>query len=195
MGSARRAARLVVLEQGWGWLVDDVSAVVSELATNAVLHARTGFTVLLVVERERLRVSVVDGSPVRPRLRRLTDPVSTTGRGLSLVAALSEVWGVTTAGDAGKETWCEFPLARPDAGAAAKQLVQDRVSPSGGVGEGDAANGLDVDALLAQFDDDAAVDAVDRLRPTSRRRSWRAGGTRRTGDGQLSRRPWVRQRL
>ena len=116
VGSARRAVRQALQEPGLTWLADDVGTVVSELATNALLHARSEFTVVLTVERERLLVSVVDESPVLPRLRRFGGPGSTTGRGLQLVAALSTAWGVVRpTASGGKETWCEFALAQDEA--------------------------------------------------------------------------------
>lgn len=92
---------------------EDVRTVVTELATNAVLHARTDFTVSITIDRSQLRVSVTDGSPAQARLRRHGDPDATTGRGLHMVAGLSTAWGVSPDG-AGKTTWCDLSLA-PDA--------------------------------------------------------------------------------
>jgi anti-sigma regulatory factor (Ser/Thr protein kinase) len=48
-----------------GDAVDDASVVSSELATNAVIHARTRFTVELQLYGDALRVEVSDGAPAR----------------------------------------------------------------------------------------------------------------------------------
>jgi anti-sigma regulatory factor (Ser/Thr protein kinase) len=90
-------------------LADDVRVVVSELATNAVLHARTPFAVSATCDGTRLRVAVADQSATLPRLRRRDSSDATTGRGLAMVACLSARWGVDETGE-GKTTWCEFDL-------------------------------------------------------------------------------------
>jgi anti-sigma regulatory factor (Ser/Thr protein kinase) len=93
-----RAARRFAGETVSAWageaLEDDVRSVVTELATNAVLHARTPFVVSLTLAGDRLRVAVADGSPVRPRIPRHSRADATTGRGLGMVAQLALAWGV-----------------------------------------------------------------------------------------------------
>jgi anti-sigma regulatory factor (Ser/Thr protein kinase) len=98
----------------WGLedVEDDARSVVSELATNAVLHARTEFTLSLSTDGELLRVVVTDDSPYRPRSRSHSDPEATTGRGLMLVGLLSSDWGVEPHGH-GKSVWCEL-LVSPE---------------------------------------------------------------------------------
>lgn len=87
---------------------DPADLLLTELATNAVVHARTPFTVELHLDVD-LRVSVADGDRVgQPVLRPLSDE-GEAGRGLPLVAALSERWGVTPAPD-GKVVWFEVPV-------------------------------------------------------------------------------------
>jgi anti-sigma regulatory factor (Ser/Thr protein kinase) len=87
-----------------GWTATQL---VSELATNAVLHARTPFTVGLERVGDLLRVSVRDGSPLAPRVRTYGSE-STTGRGLRLVETLARSWGVEPGTD-GKAVWFELP--------------------------------------------------------------------------------------
>jgi anti-sigma regulatory factor (Ser/Thr protein kinase) len=78
---------------------------VSELATNAVLHARTPFTV--TIERAPvLRVEVHDGDP-RPPHTRDYGPEAASGRGLHLVEALALSSGTVTV-DGGKAVWFEL---------------------------------------------------------------------------------------
>ena len=84
---------------------------VSELAANAALHARTEFSVRVVDQAERIRIEVRDSSPRIPR-QRSYGVDATTGRGLQLVAQLAHDWGVTTEAD-GKVVWVELP-SEPD---------------------------------------------------------------------------------
>ena len=104
------AARQFVVDtlKSWGLqrLVDDVSIVESELATNAVIHARSDFVVTLSAGDTTVRVSVHDSSPVLPVLR---DPPATvvSGRGLMLVASIAQRWGIEPVSD-GKVVWAEF---------------------------------------------------------------------------------------
>jgi anti-sigma regulatory factor (Ser/Thr protein kinase) len=77
----------------------------SELTTNAVLHARTGFTLSLRLADDLLRLAVTDQSVRLPR-QRDHGARATTGRGLDLVYALSAAYGVEPTG-AGKTVWCE----------------------------------------------------------------------------------------
>jgi anti-sigma regulatory factor (Ser/Thr protein kinase) len=110
----RNARRFVIatLEQ-WGReeLVDDAALVVTELATNSVVHARSDFVVALSSAGGRVRIAVSDASPVAPILRDTASTTGTSGRGLLLVAALTDRWGTQAIGD-GKTVWAEFRAAR-----------------------------------------------------------------------------------
>lgn len=94
------------------WGCDDVEwpamLVLSELATNAVLHAGTDFTVSLDLLDDALRLQVRDGSRRTPRVRHYGLD-ATTGRGLELVGTLAREWGVEPDGS-GKTVWCVLPL-------------------------------------------------------------------------------------
>lgn len=108
-GSAAAARRLVADTLGrWGCdtLVETARLLVSELVTNAVLHARTPMTVVVGLRRGGVRVEVHDGSAGPPVLREYGDEAM-TGRGLSLVAELSDRWGVDRERD-GKSVWFEL---------------------------------------------------------------------------------------
>lgn len=107
---ARRFVRTTLRSWECEDLADAAALVVSELATNAVLHARTPFTVRLLLDaRGGVRLEVVDGSPRRPD-RRTHSADAATGRGLAIVAELSEAWGVDVTDD-GKTVWAD--LAAP----------------------------------------------------------------------------------
>ena len=108
--SASRARSFVgqrLVEHELGYLVDDVQLVVSELATNALTHALTPFTVTLAAVAESLLVKVRDGSPCHPVIVDAT-PLDSAGRGVTLVALLSRDWGVTAHADGGKTVWASF---------------------------------------------------------------------------------------
>ena len=94
---------------------------VSELATNAVVHASSDFavTVRYPTPTGRVRVEVVDGVPGEPTPLR-PPPTALHGRGLLLVASLADEWGVEgTDGEAGKTIWFELAPATAAAAAAA----------------------------------------------------------------------------
>ena len=80
--------------------------VVSELVTNAVLHARTPIEVRLTVQPHVVRIEVHDGTDRRPTRRYFSDE-ATSGRGLRLVEELCDAWGVEPDG-AGKTVWAEL---------------------------------------------------------------------------------------
>jgi anti-sigma regulatory factor (Ser/Thr protein kinase) len=97
----------------------DVSRLlVSEAATNALLHSASGdggsFSVEYRISEDLLRVEVHDdGGPTGPQ-RRVHHLESMTGRGLELFDALSDRWGVD-GGPAGRTIWFELDLASADA--------------------------------------------------------------------------------
>lgn len=105
------AARDFVRHRLADWAVEDgdglVALVVTELATNSVVHAGTVFSVRVEVAPSRVRVEVADGAPGSPT-RAVEDPLATGGRGLLLVEALATSWGTERRGR-GKLVWCELP--------------------------------------------------------------------------------------
>lgn len=121
-----RTARRMVVDAVRGWrldhLEDPAALLVSEVATNAVLHARSPFAVEVSRRRGVVRVEVSDRSPAGPQRRRHSAS-ATTGRGLALVATLSTAWGTEAAARPwAKRVWFELPvepalLPEPDEGA------------------------------------------------------------------------------
>jgi hypothetical protein len=106
-----REARRFVLETLQGRaaekLARDAAIVATELATNAVLHARTAFTVAVSSVADAVRVSVRDASPLHGSQQRTPMAVSPS-HGLGVVALVAASWGVDLLGDAGKEVWAEL---------------------------------------------------------------------------------------
>lgn len=90
---------------------DDLLLCVSEVVTNAVLHAQSPGQLRVRSEGDRLIVEVTDGDPTLPA-RRQQDPIAPTGRGLRLLDALTRAWG-TTPSEGGKTVWFEFDLGDP----------------------------------------------------------------------------------
>jgi anti-sigma regulatory factor (Ser/Thr protein kinase) len=80
VADARHLAYTVASE--WGLDPDEIMLVVDELATNAVQHARSEFSVALYrTDEAEVLVEVTDGSPEPPRLVRPTLNNATRGRG------------------------------------------------------------------------------------------------------------------
>ncbi|MEV0537896.1 SpoIIE family protein phosphatase [Kitasatospora sp. NPDC050463] len=104
-------ARTHVREQLGVWALDDLvmaaELLASELVGNVVRHAK-GPARLRLLRSRTLVCEVSDRSAATPRIRRATD-ADEGGRGLQLVAALSQRWGTRYTSD-GKCIWTELPL-------------------------------------------------------------------------------------
>lgn len=101
-------------------LIDRAALGVTELLSNVHRHARPdkSCTVELELLAGRLTVSVRDHDPRLPVVPEDASapelvPLATCGRGLAMVAAMSESWGARPAGDDGKVVW--FTLPAPSA--------------------------------------------------------------------------------
>lgn len=91
--------------------LDEVLVMVSELTTNAVRHGGGGFEVAMLLSRDGVRIEVADSSPAVPQAQ-WVPAGATSGRGLAIVDALSEAWGVTALEGGGKSVWFEARPAR-----------------------------------------------------------------------------------
>jgi anti-sigma regulatory factor (Ser/Thr protein kinase) len=125
---ARRFVRDVLQDQSPDTL-DAVELMVSELATNSIRHARTGFDLSIDVTPARIRVEVSDIGGGEPTLRS-PEPTEPRGRGLQIVEAMSASWGVVPTED-GKTVW--FTVAtqarsRSDRHRAGKAAPPDTAS-------------------------------------------------------------------
>ena len=88
--------------------LETVALLVTELVTNAILHARTPLQPRDRDAPRSVRVCVEDSSPQTPEVHHYgTDAV--TGRGLALVEQLASSWGVDTT-PTGKVVWCEITI-------------------------------------------------------------------------------------
>ncbi|MFE0640598.1 ATP-binding protein [Streptomyces sp. NPDC058877] len=116
-----RLARLLAVE----WMrdhavpyrvVETATHVVAELATNAATHGRVAgrsFRLALLARGDGLRIEVMDtrGEDL-PHVRQ-PSPEGDSGRGLLLVEALADRWGVTTGPSPRKTVWAEIDLPCP----------------------------------------------------------------------------------
>ncbi|MEU9372509.1 ATP-binding protein [Streptomyces sp. NPDC048255] len=107
----------------WQWqarpeAVEDVLLLVSEVVTNACLHAGGPRELVLRHTPERLRVEVSDDSPESPRRRPPGDRALPGGHGLIVLERLARNWGSVPSGSGrpGKTVWLEVPARsrRPD---------------------------------------------------------------------------------
>jgi len=116
-----------------GPATDDAVLCLSELASNAVVHSRSGqpggqFTVRIRLHGPDLRVEVADaggpwGSPT---------PNDQHGRGLTAVSAIARAWGVIDGTSGGRVVWFELPTVQPIAVPSAS--IKEPACRFGGVG-------------------------------------------------------------
>lgn len=118
VGDARKWVGEILASLGRDDLVDSAQLAVSELVTNAVLHAMPPITVSVRGTRDHPRIEVHDHSAEPPEVNTgITDEenlLSTVGRGISIVSWYSFSWGADLSG-AGKTVWFE-PSPEPTIG-------------------------------------------------------------------------------
>jgi anti-sigma regulatory factor (Ser/Thr protein kinase) len=128
-----RLARLLATEQlrTWGLPLDPAEHIVAELASNAATHGRVpgrDFRLTLYVVADTLRIEVTDTRGDRLPQTQLPLQDSESGRGLVLVDALADKWGVAPGLSPRKTVWAEVGLSphakNPDFGATGG-LVQE----------------------------------------------------------------------
>jgi anti-sigma regulatory factor (Ser/Thr protein kinase) len=91
----------------WQLEGDDAGLLVSELATNAVVHGRSHYTVRVQLLGDLVRVEAADDNPRQPTVSAVS-PGSISGLGLWVVSRLAKHWGSRPAGD-GKAVFFDIP--------------------------------------------------------------------------------------
>lgn len=104
-GTARKTIQAWLLERDFPKArLDDWLVVVSELVTNAALHAKTEARVVVRWNGQRVLLEVCDRSPSVPAV---PEGPAVGGRGLFMVERLTTAWGFEPASD-GKRVWAEL---------------------------------------------------------------------------------------
>jgi serine/threonine-protein kinase RsbW len=119
VGLARRATHEALVSWQAAHAEETATLLVSELVTNAVRHAETGGSALVLrleTAGSWLRIEVHDADPRVPQPR-TPDRLDGSGFGFVLIEALADNWGVREA-TTGKAVWAELAL-RPHAGPEA----------------------------------------------------------------------------
>jgi anti-sigma regulatory factor (Ser/Thr protein kinase) len=178
-------------------LLDDAVLIVSELVSNAVLHAQGAESVAALLFEDCLRLEVGDRDDFPPQPHHYAD-TAPTGRGLGLVATLSRGWGWEPR-EAGKTVWAELALMPEPSGSGAGSGLSGSHLAAGGAGSDlDADHGAnevlilfprvpvadylalqeqndavhrDIDLLLLGIDDDPPVMAEGLLEAARQMRS------------------------
>lgn len=99
---------------------DAVAVMVSELAMNAVEHARTRFRVTVEITGGLLRVEVTDSGGGTPAAQPQPDATSLRGRGLFILDQLCDAWGTSSSAGPATSVWFTIALG-PAADSAARQ--------------------------------------------------------------------------
>ena len=121
--AARKAIREWLTGVGCEALAEDAELAVSELVTNALVHAGTPVEMVAHVDVGFVRIEVADGSVHLPRVREYA-MTSGTGRGLKLLDRTVDRWGAHRQGP-GKVVW--FELNSDDDGNRAPEIEPDDV--------------------------------------------------------------------
>jgi anti-sigma regulatory factor (Ser/Thr protein kinase) len=104
--AARRFVRDVLRDQARD-VLDAAELMTSELATNCVQHAQTCFELAIHDGQPQIRVEVRDVGEGRPK-RQSPLPTDRTGRGLLIVEAMADNWGIEPS-SRGKTVWFTLP--------------------------------------------------------------------------------------
>jgi anti-sigma regulatory factor (Ser/Thr protein kinase) len=112
-GDARRLVRAALAEVGESEAVSSAELAVSELVTNAILHAATAVQLSINVTDLTVTIAVRDWHPRLP-LQRPPSLTATTGRGLALIAAVTDAFGVDTEKPTGKSVWFRLDRGKTD---------------------------------------------------------------------------------
>lgn len=108
VADGRAWSREIMKEWRFAEMTDVVQQLVSELVTNSIEHAETSCVRLLLAQATgTLRLDVTDEDVLRLPVRAQAGPGDISGRGLAIVEALSDRWGVHITASR-KTVWCEF---------------------------------------------------------------------------------------
>lgn len=142
VAAARKVVRDVLTAARREDLVETAQLLVSEVVTNALVHAGTPIGIHASVGDDGLRVEVSDGSTQAPAPRSYA-AMAGTGRGLRLLQQLVDRWGTLARPD-GKTVWFEL-----DSGNRLDEIASSTAPDAGDVGVTPGASGAHmVDVVL-----------------------------------------------
>lgn len=142
VAAARRVVRGVLTATRREELIETAQLLISEVVTNALVHAGTPIGIRASVGADGLRVEVTDGSTQAPAPRSY-GPMAGTGRGLRLLQQLADQWGTLVRLD-GKTVWFEL-----DSGNRLDEIASSPTPDAGDVGVTLGSSGEDiVDVVL-----------------------------------------------
>ena len=104
-GQVRRAVRVWLDQAHFEAAAHEVSLIVSELVTNAIVHARSAVRVNVTLVRKGLRIEVHDDDSRPPHVRSPAGPDG--GFGLRIIANAAQSWGWRPT-ETGKVVWAEL---------------------------------------------------------------------------------------
>ncbi|GAA2576838.1 hypothetical protein GCM10010435_61230 [Winogradskya consettensis] len=107
--SARSALQPAAGQEPDAEWIDDVMIVISELVQNVSQHTRSHGELIVSIQPGTVLVEVGDSSTTVP-LTPHPGPLRAGGRGLRLVDAISQQWGVRTCPE-GKVVWARLPVS------------------------------------------------------------------------------------
>ncbi|MGN6242897.1 MAG: ATP-binding protein [Motilibacteraceae bacterium] len=155
---ARTDVRALLREWRLAAVEDDAALVVTELVGNAVRHGSGEVTVAVLLHDQHLRVEVKDAGRVVPVeavtsartiLPEQEQGHGESGRGLRIVAALSERWGIVERGG-GLLAWCELSLSDTRLADATLHTLSDyRPDPRSAAATGEAVGAVGADAVTS----------------------------------------------
>ena len=176
VGAGRRFVREVLHDHRREDLCETAELVISEVVTNALVHAGTEVEVSARVGRDGVRIEVSDGSTHLPTTKNYAD-LAATGRGLQLLEQMVDRWGVEPH-EQGKTVW--FELGRAEQVPPGPQVME--VDSTAAPGSPDdcvvvellgvplllhdawqmQAESLLREYLLARLDDENGTDEIER---------------------------------
>jgi anti-sigma regulatory factor (Ser/Thr protein kinase) len=116
-------------------LLDDAALVISELVGNAVRHARPALPGALeaswTIRARSLEVAVMDGGGDALPVASAATPDSIGGRGLAIVEALADCWGVRRSGN-NIVVWAQLSIAA-DPALLARAAAEQQARAQAGV--------------------------------------------------------------
>ena len=129
VGAARRFVSGIISDLP-GELQDSVSVMVSELSTNALVHASSGFDVAVERSDETVLILISDQGDGIPMVQS-PNPSEPHGRGLRIVETLSDDWGIMPSSGTGKTVWFRMSLHRATSRRPMSSAVADAGAPGG----------------------------------------------------------------